>query len=242
MRVQRVEDGFHLACARALATELSAAQRGRREVSLALSGGPTVGPVFDALVALAAKPPSAEVNVDWGRVLIGQVDERIVALGHPDRNAADLLDRLVRPLGIPEHRVQLLPVELVSGGQWLERAALGVAEAAGMPPTYDLMQLGLGPDGHTASLVPGDPVLDATESAVACTRPYQGCRRLTLTYPVINAARRRVWWIPDAGPGGDTAEALKLMLAGDRSIPAGCVVQANSVVVAQAPEGGDAAS
>ena len=113
-----------------------------------------------------------------------------------------------------------------------EAAAAGYArtirEIAGSPAIIDLIHLGLGPDGHTASLVPGDPVLDLTDRDVALTGIYQGRQRLTLTYPIINRARKILWLIT----GSEKSEMLKRLLESDLSIPAGRVSQENAMVLA----------
>jgi 6-phosphogluconolactonase len=106
--------------------------------------------------------------------------------------------------------------------------AATLQQIAGTPPVLDLAHLGLGPDGHTASLVPGDPVLDVTDADVALTGLYQGRRRMTLTYPVLNRARRIVWLVT----GREKAEVLARLSGADRSIPAGRVHQHQAVVLA----------
>ncbi len=88
---------------------------------------------------------------------------------------------------------------------------------AEIPKSLELVQLGPGADAHTASLVPGDPVLDVSDRAVALTGDCQGRRRMTLTYPALDRARRLLWVVS----GADKADALHRLLAGDRSIPAG---------------------
>ncbi|HXZ97610.1 MAG TPA: 6-phosphogluconolactonase, partial [Burkholderiales bacterium] len=100
-------------------------------------------------------------------------------------------------------------------------------EIAGSPPVLDLIHLGLGPDGHTASLVPGDPVLDVADKDVAVTALYQGRRRMTLTYPALNRARRILWLIT----GDDKAAMLARLCNGDTTIPAGRVGQEQAVVL-----------
>ena len=91
-----------------------------------------------------------------------------------------------------------------------------------------LVHLGLGPDGHTASLVPGDPVLDITDADVAATGSYHGRRRMTLTFPTINRCRLVLWLVT----GGEKAAALVRLREGDRSIPASRVRQDRSLVLA----------
>jgi 6-phosphogluconolactonase len=109
----------------------------------------------------------------------------------------------------------------------LDAAAAGYAEQ--LPTALDLVHLGIGPDGHTASLVPGDPVLDVTDRRVAVTAgEYEGHRRMTLTYPELNAARRILWLTI----GEKAREPLAKLLAGDTSIPAGRVENDEMTVIA----------
>ena len=102
-------------------------------------------------------------------------------------------------------------------------------DLAGVPPVLDLVHLGLGADGHTASLVPGDPVLEVTDADVAMTRPYQNRIRMTLTYPIINRAKRILWVVT----GSEKARALSLLQNGDESIPAGHVRRDQAVIFAE---------
>jgi 6-phosphogluconolactonase len=167
-------------------------------------------------------------DVPWGAVHVVQVDERIVPPGNPDRNLTHLRESLLShaPLG-PEH-IHAMPVEsgdLEAAGKTYART---LQEIAGSPAVLDLVHLGLGPDGHTASLVPGDPVLDVMDADVALTGIYQGRRRMTLTYPVINRARKVLWLVA----GGEKAGMLARLQAGDPSIPAGHVRSDRSVVLA----------
>ncbi len=146
--------------------------------------------------------------------------------GDPDRN----LTNLQASIKAAPARVHPMPV---TDADLAEAAA---AYATVLPQRFDLMHLGLGPDGHTASLVPGDPVLDVTDALVAVTQPYQGHQRMTLTYPALTRADQIMWLIA----GDDKRDALAKLLAGDESIPAGRVLATRSLVLADAAAAGQA--
>jgi 6-phosphogluconolactonase/glucosamine-6-phosphate isomerase/deaminase len=152
-------------------------------------------------------------------VSIFQVDERVAPDGDPDRNLTMI--RAALPDAAIE-RLHAMPVE---------DSDLGAAAAryeAELPAQVDLVHLGLGPDGHTASLVPGDAVLEVRDRRVALTAgEYQGRLRMTLTYPALNAARRLLWLVA----GDDKRDALARLLDGDPSIPAGRVEAGSAIVV-----------
>ena len=187
----------------------------RGAFTFAVSGGRTPWAMFAALSG----------RLPWGRVTIFQVDERIAPDGDPDRNLTHLQRSL--PPGRAAN-VRALPV-------WADQLeAEAAVYAAALPDRLDLVHLGLGPDGHTASLVPGDPVLDVIDRDVAVTDTYQGRRRMTLTYPVLNRARRILWLVT----GEDKVDALVRLRAGDVSIPAARVSTANALVVADAAAAG----
>lgn len=233
MRLEMRADVQEVAAAAAafIAAAAREAIERRGRFVLALSGGGTPSRMLQLL---------AGADVPWGNVHIAQVDERAAPSGHPDRNltqlTADLLER------IPLRAAQVHPMPVESSD--LEAAAAGYAATlttfAGAPPVVDLVHLGLGTDGHTASLVPGDPVLGVTDADVAVTGPYSGRRRVTLTYPVLNRARRIVWLVT----GADKAPMLARLLAGDASIPAGRVRREDALVFADraAASGLDTAS
>jgi 6-phosphogluconolactonase len=143
-------------------------------------------------------------DLPWPHVTVFQVDERVAPLGHDDRNLTQLHSAL------PLDAVRPLPVDEAD----LEAAA--DRYAAALPEKLDLVQLGLGRDGHTASLVPGDPVLDVHDRPVAVTREHESYRRMTLTYPALDAAREIVWLVT----GESKRDPLSRLLARDPSIPA----------------------
>ena len=184
-------------------------ERGR--FTFAVSGGHTPWAMFAEL---------ANEDMPWADVELFQVDERVAPDGDPDRN----LTHLRESIGNAPARVRPMPVNDPA----LDKAAAGYATE--LPARFDLVHLGLGPDGHTASLVPGDPVLDVTDELVAVTQPYQGHRRMTLTYPALARADQLLWLIT----GADKRDPLAKLLAGDGSIPAGRVQAARSLVLADA--------
>ena len=155
------------------------------------------------------------------RVTIFQVDERVAPDGDPDRNLTHLDACARRRPGRADR---------ADAGDDDDLDAAAARYAGALPRRFDLVHLGLGPDGHTASLVPGDPVLDVDDRLVALTEPYQGHRRMTLTYPALARADLLVWLVT----GAEKRDALARLLAGDRSIPAGRVTAARSVILADA--------
>ena len=146
----------------------------------------------------------------------------------PARNLTQLRESSREHAALPPENIHAMSVEAAD----LDAAARQYAELleriAGAPPMLDLVHLGLGADGHTASLVPGDPVLDVTNDDVAVTGPYQGRRRMTLTYPLINRAHSILWLVT----GGEKSDALRRLRAADPSIPAGRVRQDSALVLA----------
>lgn len=183
----------------------------RGTFSLALSGGKDPWRMVELI---------SEADLDWERTMIFQVDERIAPAGDGDRNLTHLV--LALPLEL-QSRVRPMPVT----DDDLAAAAARYAEE--LPDALDAVHLGIGPDGHTASLVPNDPVLEVTDRKVALTGgEYQGRRRMTVTYPTLAAARRIVWLIT----GEEKQDALAKLRAGDPSVPAGRVATEHATVVA----------
>jgi len=221
MRIEALADADSVARAGAALTaaEARAAVVARGRFIVAFSGGHTPWQMLRAL---------ADEQVPWAGVHIVQVDERVAPAGDPDRNLTHLRESLLARCPLRPEQVHAMPVESADLEEAGERYALTLRQIAGSPAVLDLAHLGLGPDGHTASLVPGDPVLDVTGADVALTGVYQGRRRMTLTYPVLNRARRIVWLIT----GREKAEMLARLCRGDRSIPAGRIDQEQALVLA----------
>jgi 6-phosphogluconolactonase len=217
------------AAAKFVAAEAAAAVAARGQFVMAVSGGRTPWIMLRAL---------SNEEVPWERVHVVQVDERVAPAEHPDRNLAHLRESLLDHSPIRPEQIHAMPVENPD----LESAAMQYAstlgEIAGSPPTLDLVHLGLGPDGHTASLVPGDPVLNVNDVDVAVTGVYQGRRRMTLTYPIINRAHRILWLVT----GNEKVGALLRLRKGDSSIPAGLVRQDQAVIFADHAAVGDLAA
>jgi 6-phosphogluconolactonase len=166
-------------------------------------------------------------EVSWPAVHVAQVDERVAPAGHPDRNLTHLRESLDHS-SLPRSRLYEMPVESPDLEIAAAQYAATLVQIAGSPPMLDLVHLGLGPDGHTASLVPGDPVLDIEDADVALTGPYQGRRRMTLTYSIINRSRSVLWVVT----GSEKATALSRLLSGDHSIPAGRIRAEQALVIA----------
>jgi 6-phosphogluconolactonase len=200
----------------AFAAREAVAKRGRFVV--AVSGGRSP---WQMLRALAGE------DVPWKNLQIVQVDERVAPEGSADRNLTHLRESLSSAPLWPE-QIHAMPVEAPDLDVAAANYAAELQQIAGMPPVLDLVHLGLGPDGHTASLVPGDPVLDVTDADVAATGVYQGHRRMTLTYPILDRARRVLWLVT----GGEKVKSLSRLRAADRSIPAGRIRQDGACVVA----------
>jgi 6-phosphogluconolactonase len=210
-----------------IAAEARSAVSARGRFTMAVSGGHTPWLMLRAL--------SGE-DVPWKNVHVVQVDERIAPAGDPDRNLTHLNESLHAPLR-PD-QILAMPVESPDLDAAAALYATTLGAIAGTPPVLDLVHLGLGPDGHTASLVPGDPVLEVTSADVALTGVYQKRRRMTLTYPIINRSRRILWLVT----GSEKVEMLERLRKGDVSIPAGRVRQDQAVLFADKAAAGQLAA
>jgi len=195
-------DAVHRRGAELIAVAARAAVSDHDSFALAVSGGRDPWPMFSQL---------EDHDLDWTKTEIFQVDERVAPAGSDERN----LTHLVAALSIgAQGSIRPMPVTDPD----LEPAA-GLY-AASLPDALDLAHLGIGPDGHTASLVPGDPVLEVTDRRVAVTAgEYRGVRRMTLTYPELGRVRSLLWVVT----GEEKRDALARLLDRDPSIPAGRV-------------------
>ena len=207
------------AAAKYVAAEASSAVAARGRFVMAVSGGRTPWIMLSAL---------ANEELPWEHIHVVQVDERVAPAGHSDRNLTHLLESLLAHSPIRPEQIHAMPVESPDLEAGVAQYAATLRDIAGSPPVLDLVHLGLGPDGHTASLVPGDPVLNVTDTDVALTGEYQRRRRMTLTYPMINRARRILW----LATGSEKASALTRLRQGDLSIPAGKISQERAVIFA----------
>jgi len=205
--------------ARIIAAEARAAVAERGRFILAVSGGHTPWVMLRAL---------ADEEMPWTRVHLVQVDERVAPEGHPDRNLTHLRESLLDHAPLSPEQIYSMPVNSPDLEAAAAQYTATLREILGTPLVLDLVHLGLGPDGHTASLVPGDPVLSVTDRDVALTGSYQGRRRMTLTYPVLNRSRRVLWVVT----GSEKVAMLHRLLDGDLSIPAGRVRRDQALVVA----------
>ncbi len=221
MRTEVLADADAVAkkAAELIAAEARQAVAAHGLFTMAVSGGHTPWIMLRAL---------ADEDVPWTSVHVFQVDERVAPAGHTDRNLTHLVASLLEAAPLPAGHLHPMPVELPDLQSAAERYASELETLCGAPPVLDLVHLGLGPDGHTASLVPGDPVLSVQDRDVARTGVYQGRNRLTLTYPIINRARRILWLVT----GSEKAPMCKRLQAADPSIPAGRVRQNNALLLA----------
>jgi 6-phosphogluconolactonase len=221
MKIEVLADAEAVArkAAEVIAAEVRSAVAIRGQCVLAVSGGRTPWIMLRRL---------SDFDMPWDKLHVVQVDERIAPSNDSDRNLTHLRERLLGHVPLPADRIHAMPVEASD----LEAAAVQYATSlrtiAGSPPVIDVVHLGLGSDGHTASLVPGDPVLNVVDADVALTGVYQGRRRMTLTYPILDRARCIIWVVT----GSEKSAALVRLRDGDRSIPAGMVRRDHAMMLA----------
>jgi 6-phosphogluconolactonase len=221
MKIEVLADADAVAreAAKIIAAEARAAATERGRFIMAVSGGHTPWQMLRVL---------ANEEVPWESVHVVQVDERIAPAEDSDRNLTHLRESLLDHAPLRREQIYAMPVESSDLDAAAKRYTHTLQEIAGSPPVLDLAHLGLGPDGHTASLVPGDPVLNVTDADVALTGVYQDRRRMTLTYPMLNRSRRILWLVT----GSDKVDALARLREGDLSIPAGRIQRDQALVLA----------
>jgi len=202
-----------------IAADARAAAGARGKFSMAVSGGHTPWVMLRAL---------ANQDVPWATVQVFQVDERVAPDGDPNRNLTHLYESLLVHAPITREQIHAMPVNLPDLDASAKEYAATLEKLLGRPAVLDLAHLGLGPDGHTASLVPGDPVLNVTDRDVAATGVYMGHRRMTMTYPILNRSRKILWLLT----GAEKAAMLPRLQAGDPTIPAGRIGSAQAFVLA----------
>lgn len=221
MKIQIAADADAVAneAARIIAAEARAAVAARGRFIMAVSGGKTPWQMLRAL---------ANEEVPWKNVHVVQVDERIAPAGDPDRNLTHLRDSLLSHAPLPPEQIHAMPAEAEDLEAAAARYARTLQQIAGSPAVLDLAHLGLGPDGHTASLIPNDPVLEVTDRDVALTGIYQQRRRMTLTYPMLNRSRKILW----VATGAEKVDMIVRLRNGDVTIPAGRIRQDNALLLA----------
>jgi len=209
-----------------IAQDARAAVAARGKFTMAVSGGHTPWVMLRAL---------ANEDVPWAGIEVFQVDERVAPAGDPDRNLTHLHESLLVHAPIKREQIHAMPVELPDLDAAAKQYAGAMLSVTGMPAVLDLAHLGLGPDGHTASLVPGDPVLDVTDKDVGVTGVYMGHRRMTLTYPMLNRSRKILWLVT----GAEKVAMLPRLRAGDVTIPAGRISREQALVLADRAAAGE---
>ena len=229
MKIEALADADAVARAGVAFTagEARAAVAARGRFIMAVSGGRTPWTMLRAL---------ADEDLPWSAVHVVQVDERVAPTGHPDRNLTHLTESLLAHCPLPPEQVHAMPVDTADLESASRQYAATLQQIAGTPPVLDLAHLGLGPDGHTASLIPGDPVLAEAHLNVALTGPYQGHRRMTLTYPILNRSRCVLFVVT----GAEKIPALAKLRAHDPTIPAGRVTGERALTIADAAAAGTA--
>jgi 6-phosphogluconolactonase len=218
-------DAVATRAAQFIAGQARAAVAAHGRFTFAVSGGRTPWQMLRVL---------ASEDVPWQSVHLFQVDERVAPAGDPDRNLTHIRDSLLAHVTLPAANLHAMRVEAPDLGAAAASYAQELGTFAGSPPALDLVHLGLGPDGHTASLVPGDPVLTEAHLDVALTAPYQSHRRMTLTYPILDRSRCVLFVVT----GAEKVPALAKLRAADKTIPAARVTGERALIIADAAAAG----
>lgn len=188
--------------------------------TMAISGGRTPWEMIKKL---------ATEDLPWDRINLFQVDERVAPDGHPDRNLTQLFNSIQDTKLMTQ--INIFPMHVVA--EDIQQACEEYSETIQRVTKngkFDLVHLGIGTDGHTASLIPGDGVLNVQDKDVAMTdHPYQGRQRMTLTYPIINRSEKILWVVT----GEEKAEMLNKLLQQDPNIPAGKISQHRAILLTE---------
>ena len=212
------DDAVAKAAAGVIAAEARAAVAARGIFTLAVSGGKTPWAMLKDL---------ASEEVPWSQVHVFQIDERIAPEGDTDRNLTHLHESLLGNAPIPKENIHAMPVNAADPAEGAKEYEQTLQEFCGNPPVLDMAHLGLGPDGHTASLIPGDPVLGVVDRDVALTGVYQDRNRMTLTYPMINRSRKILW----LATGAAKVPMIVRLKAADPTIPGGRISQEQALLL-----------
>lgn len=212
------DDAVAVAAARVIATEARQAVAARGRFLMAVSGGKTPWAMLRHL--------STE-DLPWSQVHVFQVDERLAPDGDPDRNLTHLHASLLGAAPIPADNIHGMPVSAADAEQGARDYERTLRDWCGAPPVLDLAHLGLGADGHTASLIPDDPVLGCHDRDVGLTGVYQGRRRMTLTFPMLDRSRRILW----LATGAAKVPMVGRLMRADATIPAGRIAQAHALLL-----------
>ena len=221
LRIFDTADHAAVAAAQWLTAQLADAVKNRGKASLALSGGRTPWRMLEAM---------NWVEIPCAQLSIYQVDERAVPVDDERRNGRRIAELLGQQDVALVERFCAMSAEREDLESEAGDYARVLSTGLGSPPILDVVQLGLGADAHTASLIPGDPLLDVIDRSVGVAATYQGTRRLSLTFPVLNAARARLWLVT----GSDKVDALASLVGRDPTLPCGRVKQDGAVVFADA--------
>ncbi len=203
------------AAAQFIAARLAAAIAGRGQATLAISGGRTPWGLLTRLAGHA---------LDWKAVRLFQVDERIVAADDAARNWKHFL-RTALATRIPSTNHHPMPVEIADAKQAASQYAQLLIRHCGRPPALDVVHLGIGADGHTASLFAGDALLQERQRLVGVSAIYDGHARLSMTLPVLNHAGCIVWYVT----GTERKHSVSRLFAADPDIPASQVKRTHAV-------------
>ena len=224
MRVQRFASAAEAAgaAARYVADCAARAMAERGQFTLALSGGSTPW----AMLAILS-----DMGLDWSATHVFQVDERRAPDGTAARNLTHTRSHFTDRIGLAESCIHAMPVTADDFDTGAKEYAVTLRRICGEPAMLDLVHLGMGGDGHTASLIPGDDLLEVADADVGVTGVYQGHRRMSLTFPAINRSRHIMWLVN----GADKAAMLRRMLDADPGIPAGRIEQARARVFTDIP-------